>query len=148
MIAPPEHYNPSLTVRLRIAGIAMLVIGVPATFGLIVGPLTRVGFDGVLDGLVVGLILGVPVVVVTPILLFKRLRWGRQWAAVVSTALLIGWVIDLLIALGYPLGLVHPGADAYGSLAPSGWTGLVFAIVMTLPAWWVWRLLRDPALHK
>lgn len=148
MTAAPQPYNPSLTVRLGIAGIAMLVIGVPATFGLIVGPLTRAGFDGVMDGLIVGLLLGVPAMVVTPILLFRRLRWGRLWTAVVSTSLLIGWAIDLLIALGYPLGLVHPGADAYGSLAPSGWTGLVFVIVLALPAWWVWRLLRDPAVRS
>ena len=146
MRRPRDAYNPSMTVRLGMAGHAMLGFGVPATFGLLVAPLTRGGFAVVIEWLVIALIVAVSVAVATPIALIKRPRWGRRWASGASMVLLTGWALTLALALGYPLGLLHPGADRLGSLAPLGWTGLAFLVVLALPAWWVLRLLRDPAV--
>lgn len=147
MTPPRGLYSPSLTVRLGIAGHAMLAFLVPMTFCLVIAPLTRSGFDVFVDGLIGAMAVAAPSIVITPLALIKRPRWGRTWSAAVCTLLLVGWAGTLAFALGYPLGLLHARTDTDGSSITFAWTGIVFLLVMALPAWWVLRLLRDPAVR-
>ena len=147
MVQPAPSGGVSLTFRLGFAGNVLLGGGVPICFGQVIGPLSRWGMDAFYVSIWVALVLGNILSVVTGIAVMKRPGWWRRWVVGSSTASLVGWLVTLAIGLGYPLGLVHPRSDATGSLAPMGWTGLVFLVALTLPAWLVVRLLRDPAIR-
>ena len=117
--------------------------GIPMVFGQVIGPLSHWGLNAFIAGVWAALVVGITLSVLTGIAVTKRPRWWRRWVVVSCTAALVAWLITLTIGLIYPLGLVHPQSDD----APLAWTGLVFLIVLALPAWFVVRLLRDPAVR-
>ena len=130
--------------RLAIACAAVLAAGIPACFGMAITPWSRWGIDAFVTGIWVGLIVGVLASLPIAIGLRQRPRWWRRWVVGSFGLLIVGWLVTLAVGLLYPLGLVPLRLGPLGSLASVGWTGLVFLVVLALPAWWLLRTLRDP----
>ena len=107
-------------------------------------PWSRWGIGAFVTGIWAGLIVGVLASLPIAIGLRRRPRWWRRWVVGSFGLLIVGWLVTLAVGLLYPLGLVPLRLGPLGSLASVGWTGLVFLVVLALPAWWLLRTLRDP----
>lgn len=130
--------------RISICCYGLLAAGLPISIGMAVTPWSPWGFEAFVTGIWVGLLAGALSSVPIGLGLRRQPRWWRRWMAGSFRALIAGWFVAFAVGLLYPLGLVPLRPSPLGSLASVGWTGLVFLIVLALPAWWLFRTLRDP----
>lgn len=136
--APPDSF------RLAVAGYALLATGIPMCLGMAIASWSRWGLNAFVTGLFVAITSCILMTLVLGLGVTERRRWWRRWMRGAGTALLVGWVITLLIALAFPLGLISLSPGANPRLGSIDWTGLVILLALSLPAYWLLRTLRDP----
>lgn len=139
---PPA--GPMFTRRLLLgySGIALLIVGVSTSFGLVSASATSFGLDAFFDSLIVATIAGC----FFAGLLGFSLRGGRRPLILlpIGYALLAGYAG---ILIWYLILQLAPGMIVDRSLVILAHFAAIFLLLLIPAAFFVWRLVRDPALH-
>lgn len=140
-------YWPPLTVRLGFAGQVAMAAALPICFAQVVTPWIGLGLQPFILSLFLGFGLGLIVGVLGVISMMRRPlpRWGGRWQRFIGRSLLLAWLTTFALGLANPLGLIQPTYPR--DMVPMGWVGLAFLLLLSIAAWPIVRLLRDPSVQ-